>query len=383
MATLPGRASTPDRVLPGSSDAERDRGTTDRAHADATTRLLRHIFADGEAARFFVVLRNGHELPERLSGNDLDVAVLPGVSMNDVFELVRERASELGWRPVCVNRRRRSIGFSLVTAAGDAPATAIHVDVFDGISAYGISIMSSGFLQSESVLRGTVRQLSDRARPLVTLAHHVGSSGALTKELYVSELEAVLRGRDREWLLVSIADLLGDRVAGDVRRGAAGAARHPLRQPSRARQVHALTAAARRGGAGVRGAIRGVSEYLFGQLPSVARPAGIVGRRGELIRGVGLPLTDTLACGVAPLAMLATTVRSHEARSENSAKHRDYVAGIWSRARVLRLVLPSFFLWLQAKRGRIVVLDTLPLGIRLVRAVARPAWITMSSGART
>jgi hypothetical protein len=114
----------------------------------------------------------------------------------------------------------------------------------------------------------------------------------------------------------------------------------------------------------------------------VVRPAGIVGRRGELIRGVGLPLTDTLACGVAPLAMLATTVRSHDVRSENSAKHRDYVAGIWSRGTLLRLILPSLFLWLQAKRGRIVVLDQLPLGIRITRAIARPAWITMPAGAR-
>ena len=112
------------------------------AHGDAVKTVLGAIFRGDAAGRLFIVLRNGEELPERQSGNDVDVSVRPGVSLETVVAFITARASEVDWVPLCVSRRRRTTGFSIVDARHDSMGAAIHFDVFDGISAFGIPLVS-------------------------------------------------------------------------------------------------------------------------------------------------------------------------------------------------------------------------------------------------
>ena len=348
---------------------------------DAEREVLGAIFRGDAAARLFIVLRNSEGLPERQSGNDIDVSVRPGVALETVVAFISARASEVDWVRLCLSRRRRTTGFSIVDARRDSAGAAIHFDVFDGISAFGIPLIPTTLLAAESVVRQNVRQLNARGRCLATVAHHVACSGALTKDKYVAELAPVLeRPADRAWLVENARRMLGARVAGELQVGSASDSDHPLRKKSRLRQLATLWAAAGRAPDGMSAVIRGVMAYLAAQLPSLVQPPGLVGRRGEHIREFPeLLLTETLACRVAPLAMIADSVRSRAdaVRTENSEKHRRCIADIWSASVVLRWTVPSFFLWLQAKRGRVVVLRRLPLGVRLLRRVASPRWLTV------
>lgn len=351
------------------------------AHEDAVRDVLGAIFRGDAAGRLFIVLRNGEDLPERQSGNDIDVTLRPGVSLETVVTFISARAREVEWVPLCVSRRRRTTGFSIVDARTESTGAAIHFDVFDGISAFGIPLIPTTLLAAESVVRQNVGQLNARGRALATIAHHVGCSGALTKDKYVSELAAVLgRPADRAWLVENAKRMLGARVASELQVGVATDGQHPLRKRSRVRQLASLWTAARRAPDGTSVVVRGISSYLAAQLPSLVQPPGLVGCRGERIRELPqLMLTGTLACRVAPLAMIADNVRSraNAVRTENSDKHRRCIADIWSAGVVLRWTVPSLFLWLQAKQGRVVVLRHLPLGLRLLRRVASPRWLTV------
>jgi hypothetical protein len=350
-------------------------------HGDAVKEVFGAIFRGDAAGRLFIVLRNGEGLPERQSGNDVDVTIRPGVSLETVVTFILSRASEVEWVPLCVSRRRRTTGFSIVDARHDSMGTAIHFDVFDGISAFGIPLIPTTLLAAESVVRQNVRQLNARGRSLATVAHHVGYSGALTKDKYVAELAPVLaRPADRAWLVENARRMLGVRVANELQVGIGPESQHPLRSKSRVRQLASLWTAARRAPDGTSAVIRGIISYLGAQLPSLVQPPGIVGCRGERIRELPqLTLTDTLASRVAPLAMIADNVRSPASavRTHNSDKHRRCIADIWSAGVVLRWTVPSLFLWWQAKQGRVVVLRRLPLAVRLLRRVASPGWITV------
>jgi len=351
------------------------------AHEDATRDVLGAIFRGDAAGRLFIVLRNGEDLPERQSGNDIDVTLRPGVSLETVVAFISARAREVEWVPLCVSRRRRTAGFSIVDARSESAGAAIHFDVFDGISAFGIPLIPTTLLAAESVVRDNVRQLNPRGRALATIAHHVGCSGALTKDKYVSELATVLaRPADRAWLVENAKRMLGARVASELQVGVATDSQHPLRKRSRARQLASLWTAAQRAPDGMSVVLRGIWSYLSAQLPSLLQPPGLVGCRGERVRDLPqLVLNDTLACRVAPLAMIVDTVRSraNAVRTENSDKHLRCITDIWAASVVLRWTVPSVFLWLQAKQGRVVVLRRLPLGLRLIRRVASPRWLTV------
>lgn len=351
------------------------------AHEDAVKEVLGAIFRGDAAGRLFIVLRNGEELPERQSGNDIDVTVRPGVAMETVVAFILSRAQELDWVPLCVSRRRRTTGFSIVDARHESTGAAIHFDVFDGISAFGIPLIPTTLLAAESVVRQNVRQLNARGRSLATIAHHVGCSGALTKDKYVSELAPVLeRPADRAWLVENARRMLGVRVANELQVSVATDDQHPLRRRSRVRQLGSLWTSARRAPDGTSVVFRGVSSYVAAQLPSLVQPPGLIGCPGEHVRELPqLVLTGTLACRVAPLAMIADHVRSRvdAVRTENSEKHRRAIADIWSSSVLLRWVVPSLFLWMQAKQARVVVLRRLPLGLRLLRRMASPRWVTV------
>jgi len=340
--------------------------------------LLRAIFEGDEAQSLFTVLRNGELLPEGMTGTDLDVSVRPDRSAGDVVAFLCRRGSALGWRAVCVSRRPHMTGFSLVKSEPGPSASAIHFDVFEGITYLCLPLLPPELLETESVVRDGVRQLSERGRVLVTTVHHLAWSGALLKEKYRAELAGVLaRGADREWLLSSVDAALGNTVSRELAKpggpaglGGGGAAirrRIRLGLASRWLLPHP------------RLTLRSLGTYLRGQLQSVRRPPGLVGCPGDSIPGLpGTPLSIELACRISPHAAGATDVRAPAAmvRTLNGPRYERSTARLWRAWTPVRWLVPSLFLYLQAKRNRIVVLDRLPLAVRWLRSRApSPGWL--------
>ena len=356
----------------------------ERTSRERTRIVLRSVFADAEASNLFVVLRNSESLPDALAGNDLDLSVLPGVSLEAALQFVRRRASVVGWEMLCVSRRASTHAASLVDLEDGPPRRAIHVDIFCGISAFGIRLLSPELLARESTIRGNVRELSDRVRVLATVAHHFACSGALTKDKYLDELMAVLaRDADRDWLLRHVEQSFGPSLIAELTGEIIG---RSLRTPSLRRRKMILLGALEKSAAHKPGfGLVGIAQYTAGQFPSLLHPPGIIGRRGE--RLAALPqssLTPELASGVSPLAMIASDVhaRASEVWTLNSDKHLAHVRSVWANGALLRRLSPSLFLWWQAKRNRVVVLNELPLGLRLLRRITQPQWLTVPDGVR-
>src|SRR5690242_18538671 len=196
--------------------------------SDDLRQLLGKMFEGEEAGRLFTVLRNAERLPEGMSGTDLDVSVNAGVSVGEVVAFLRRQGEALGWYAVGVSQRPHMTGFGLVKPTGPVGSSALHFDVFDGISYLGLPLLRPESIEGESVVRDGVRQLSDRGRVLVTTVHHLAWNRALLKEKYRTELAGVLADeRDRPWLLERVSRALGapaaaalDRVATAPGRGA-------------------------------------------------------------------------------------------------------------------------------------------------------------------
>jgi O-antigen/teichoic acid export membrane protein len=347
--------------------------------AEDIRELLRRIFEGGEAAGLFTVLRNGEQLPEAMTGTDLDVSVRPGCSVGEVVEFLCRRGRALGWMPVGVSRRPHMTGFSLVKADGGASASAIHFDIFEGITYLGLPLLQPEALDTESIVRGEVRQLSERGRVLATTVHHLAWNGALLKEKYRAELATVLaRTGDREWLLGTVDGALGTPVSRELGKpqglAGLGSGATGLR-----RRVW-LGLASRWFFPRPRLSLRSLATYLVGQLQSLRHPPGLIGSPGDPIPGLpGTPLTLQLACRISPHAAGATHVRTPSAmvRTLNGPRYERSTARLWRAWTPLRWLLPSLFLYLQAKRNRIVVLDRLPFAIRWLRTRADPpGWLT-------
>jgi hypothetical protein len=343
------------------------------------SRLLASIFADARAARLFTVLRNGERLPHALDGHDLDVSVMPGHAPADVVAFLVERGRAAGWTAACVSRRPHMIAVSLVApAAGDPDA--IHFDVFDGITLAGVPLVSPARIAAESTVRDGVRSLTARGRVFVTLAHHLAWNGGLTKQRYRDELAAVLGDPlDRAWLIDALRAPFGDRIAGEVwQPDALGSG---LDRRRRAARVAALRRALL---AAPLATCRGLVRYASGQLPSFVRPPGLIARPGDGLAGSGVRLDLTLACRIAPHAFAIADVRArHGAHTVNGPRYERTLARTWARAALVRWVAPSLFLWYQAKRGRVILIDRLPAGLRLLRRLARPAWLAPPSAAES
>jgi hypothetical protein len=342
------------------------------AEGDRRSELLRALFADRQAAALFIVLRNDEGLPTQLTGNDLDLAVTRSGTVAATVAQIRQRATELGWAAVCVSRRAHMTALSLVDMSAATPTEALHIDVFDGVRALGVPLLTAEELAAESAVTALgVRRLTDRGRALATLAHHLGNSGGLTKDKYLWELaDALRRPADRAWLIASASRILG-RGVGRALSDRTG--RSELRRASAARLAAVRVHALRRAPGASLGAM---AAYALGQLPSLVTPSGIVGRSGSPVAALGgAPWTAELACQIAPVSFVARTVRSGDARTLNSPKHQQYVTHVWRRWRVVRWLMPSVFLWVQAKRNRVVVLDQLPIALRALRRVQRPAWL--------
>lgn len=327
--------------------------------------LLRSL-ADAGFGSLAVVLRNGEELPDDLSGTDLDVSVLPGAGPADVVRLVDEVGRASGWMMVLENSRRHIAGASL---HHPATGTSAHFDVFDGVTAYGMPLLTPADLADETVLQGGFSVLTGRGETLVTLLHHLSWNGRLGKRKYVDDALAVLAD-DGAWLRVRLeavwgADaseaVLADLVAGRLTESGSS---------SRRRRRRLLAARAQRLGWGR--AVRSYGSYLGAQAESLRRPAGVVATPGARLPS-GLEVTAELACDVAPHSLAAPSVRSASANVENRNGER-YVSSVrstWDRWRIIRWVTPSAFLWYLAKRGRIVILDEVPA---LIRVGQRRGW---------
>jgi hypothetical protein len=362
----------PPIVVADDEDFAPDEVATPEERSARRRELLRAVFCRRKAAELFAVLRNDDALPDALSGNDLDLAVVHTGAVPAVVDYIQECGRELGWAPVCVSRRAHMTALSLVDLATAGSSDALHVDVFDGLRALGVPLLTAEELAAESVVDASgVRRLTERGRALATLVHHLANSGGLTKDKYVWEVADVLRRPDaRAWLIAETGRVLGPRVAAALQ---AREGRSALRRCSVARLLGVRAHALRRAPAA---GARAMRDYMAGQLPSLFAPPGLVGRPGSpapLLDGVAM--TPELACRIAPVSFLASTVRAPEAHTLNGAKHQRYVTGVWRRWTLARWLAPSLFLWLQAKRSRVVLIDRLPLVLRALRRLREPAWL--------
>ena len=347
--------------------------------AGDTRDLFRTVFEGGEAAGLFIVLRNGELLPEAMTGTDLDVSVRPGRSAGDVVEFLCRRGSALGWKPVCMSRRPHMTGFSLVKPDFGSNPSAVHFDVFEGITYLCLPLLRPEVLDTESIVRSGVRHLSERGRVLATTTHHLAWNGALLKEKYRTELAAVLaRETDREWLLRTVDAALGTPVSRELGKphGPAGLGSGAL--GLRRRVWLGLASRWFLPHPGL--ALRSLSTYVRGQLRSLRHPPGLVGCPQDSIPDLpGTLLSVELACRISPHALGAKDVRTPPTmvRTLNGPRYERTTARLWRTWTPVRWLLPSLFLFLQAKRNRIVVLDRLPFAIRWLRSRAHPpGWVT-------
>lgn len=354
--------------------------------AEPRPQLLRTVFrtdlVTGAADDHFMVLRNDEALPDGLSGTDLDVCVCPGRRPAEVVGYLVDAASSVGWSAVTISRRPHMVGFGLVREGENGP-DAIHFDVFNGISYLGIPLCEPSTLYRESTVRDGVRVLSARAKALTTVTHHLAWNGYLSKQKYRDELAAVL-GSDGEWLRSQLAEVFGSALTERI------CSRHGIEELATASVTSRLrisSALARRSFArwGVTEVVRRILGYWGGQLGSFRSPPGIVGLAGDQIRHLPLlALSPQLACGVSPHGCWAPSPRCHPSavRTLNGPRYQRTTSRAWRRWTLLRWTLPSFFLFYQAKRNRVVVLSArLPLGLRLLRRVGRPAWIGVQASA--
>jgi hypothetical protein len=259
------------------------------------------------------------------------------------------------------------VGLSLMYPDGEA--VALHFDIFDGITFLSIPLLSVNELYDESFAAAGIRQLSNRARAAATVIHHMAWSGMLRKQKYVDDLTAVLAlPTDRKWFEEKATRAFGPRLGG------------LLADPT---YVQTLTTSSSRRrlryfGATIYHGIRmtpvatmaHMAAYTLGQAESLVRPPGVVGCPGDPFPGLeGTSLSLSLACAISPHALRAPTVRSPSrcVTTLNGARYESSIRHMWLAAAPLRWLLPSVFLWLNAKRGRVVLVDRLPRSLELLR----------------
>lgn len=337
--------------------------------------LLREIFKGDDAAERFIVLRNGEALPERMVGTDLDVCIMPGRSLGEVAEFLIERGRSAGWAPVSVSRRSHMIGLSLVPL--DEAADAVHFDVFGGITYLGLPMLRAETCAAESIVRHGVRSLNRRGQALATTVHHLAWNGYLSKEKYRAELAEVMSDPSSMlWMRESLAAAFGSRTlhAIDVAiaAGTLGRATARMRRAVRADLV------ARRALRRPATTMLQIVGYLAGQGESFRNPPGLIGTRGDSLPAAPRHrLTTELAGRIAPHGFGARSVRAGigDVHTANGERYRHTLVRTWRRSTLLRWFLPSVFLYLQAKRGRTVVLERMPVALRALQRWSRPSWL--------
>jgi thymidylate kinase len=323
----------------------------------------------------FISLRNAEELPKRLTGNDLDVALRKGVSLKEASAYAMARARRLGWYPVIVNSRGHMVGISFVHRF--TPGTVLHLDIFRDIARFGVPLIDGNALESEIRIERGLAVLSPRAEALATLVHRVLHGGTLNKTKYERQLlEALGNSEIQGWLVDELSRIFGStfsaEVAHAIEAGEMGSG-GPDREREATRAV--LTQAVRR--APIRTALA-LARYLVSQVSSFAQPSGLVGRSGELVPGLhGAILTDDFAAALSTTAMRVDNVGDPPSAVTivGPDRYREMILSRWNSWTWLRHVWPSAFLWLHAKRGGVALVHDLPLGIRVLRRVGKPSWV--------
>jgi hypothetical protein len=343
--------------------------------------LLCQVFA-GPAERYFIVLRNDETLPVGLSGTDLDVCVRPGRTPREVVDYLVASTGKLGWFPVGMSERPHMVGFTLIRQ-DTADVEAIHFDVFNGISYLGIPLCPALVLDQESSIRDGVRVLSDRGKALATLLHHMAWNGHLSKEKYRAELADVLtHPPDAAWVERHTAVAFGEPAA---HRLLSSSSVSPLYHGTLSNRLKLAAAVVHRaaGGNPFRPA-RQIMAYWAGQWSSFRFPPGLVGTVGDRYpEWPNLRLTEELACSIAPHGCAAPSARAQSRRVHtlNGPRYQRATCGSWKRWTPVRWLLPSVFLFYQAKRNRVVVLSNrLPIGLRILRHLRAPAWVGATPG---
>jgi hypothetical protein len=258
------------------------------------------------------------------------------------------------------------------------PALAIHLDIFREVSFLSIPVLDAATLMVEAEVRNDVRLLSKRAEVAATVIHRVLFGGTLNKEKYIEQVRDVLSDpADAAWLRDRVEGAIGAPIAAEVtdRRSLAG-----LRGDGERRNRAAVGSVFRRSflrrplDTSVR-----VVRHMLGQVASTLRPPGVVGCPGDPFPE--LPcygLTLHLASAISIYGLYQPSVRSDAAtlKTENEERYEEMLKRRWTRWAFLRWCLPSVFLWLQAKRAGIVLVDRLPLALRIARRLGiAPAWV--------
>lgn len=344
----------------------------------STVGLLAAVFAP-PAADTMIVLRNAEQLPAGLSGTDLDVASGPGLKPWHVADHIESRAREAGWVPVVRSTRAHMVAVSVARPPAETePPVALHFDIFEGIRFLGLSLCPTAQLFAESVVTSGVRTLTARGQVLATLAHHLAWNGGLRKQKYRKDLAQLLANpRDADWLRSRLEHIFGKRIAAEVTdpEAVAGLGQQRRLRKRRVRRELLITSLRQRP---VR-TLGPLLRYLMGQVASFIHPPGLIGRSGEGLLSLPFTLDLVLACQLSPHGMYAPHARAQPCvvATLNGPRYEESVRRLWARSRLLRWVAPSVFLWLQAKRGRVVVVDRLPWALVTLRAAGgRPRWLT-------
>jgi hypothetical protein len=268
------------------------------------------------------------------------------------------------------------IGVSFAGRSGKT-VSALHFDIFDGIGWLGVPLIPKDALFRESSVENGVRRLSLRARVLATVVHHVGWSGGLRKAKYWAEFDRVRHDQVAgAWLQQGLVDALGLDAARMIlgltaQETEAGRSNHRRLRFVAVLFKHHL----RHRPAATLGY---VARYALGQWSSLYRPPGVIACPGDVVPGAAdLALDLSLACKAAPHAAGAPHVRVSAGVVEtlNGPTYRATTRLTWQRWAVVRLICPTIFLWIQAKRNRIILLGRMPAGIRILRWLFQPNWI--------
>jgi hypothetical protein len=349
-------------------------------HSAGRATFLQSVFRPN-ASELFCVLRNGEALPLQMSGTDLDVSCQPGVGTDEIVRWLEDAAHLVGWHRALLSHRWHMTAVSYIGEV-DTGFYAVHFDIFDGIRFAGIPLLSVDELARESFVRSGVRQLTFRGRVAATVVHHLAWNGGLTKEKYRTELRDLLEDdEDKRFLQRTVAAALGPAIAALV-SDPSGCDELGSNLTARRRRVrwHLLT---RRLAQAPLSTMRALASYYLGQLGSMISPPGTVGRLGDRPPwGGSAPLSVEMACGVAPHGFLAPGVRSpaHLTVTMNGERYERTLRQMWRRWRIVRFVFPTAFLWYQAKRGRVVVLERLPTILALLQKLPRsPGWLAESA----
>lgn len=329
--------------------------------------LLRELLTGDPA---LIPLRNDEGLPDRMLGTDLDVSIGATQTLDGVGHRIANIAERLGWTPVFVNRRSYMVAIPL---AAVADAQAIHLDVFDGIGVLGVQLVAPTLLEQESH-SAVVRRLSERAVVLVTLVHHLCWNGGFNNPDYFAKLDVVL-DQDRPWLEGQLRQVFGSAFARDI-----CSQPHELSGAKTQRRRRAMRLAVGRRLFTQPGRTLGaLARYLGDHLVTFWKPTGLIARVGASLPGTDQPLTLELACRLEPHSFAIPHVRADgaELRSANGDRYEQSLRRRWAKSRWLRVIAPSLYLWVQAKRGEVVILQSLPPLVRFFERTTNASWISV------